>query len=109
MQADGALRKIPRIGPASTRVILEVLDTGLLETVERALLESPHRADVERRRQWRRHFLSRARVRAVLADATLRSVGAVRHHRGDFQMHSTWSDGIQTLDQIVEGGAGPRL
>jgi putative hydrolase len=102
VQADGALRKIPRIGPASTRVILEVLNTGRSETVERALLESPHRADVERRRQWRRHFLSRARVRAVLADATLQSVGAA-DYRGDFQMHSTWSDGIQTLDQIVEG------
>ena len=38
--ADGTLGKIPGIGPASTRVILEVLETGASETVERAVSSS---------------------------------------------------------------------
>jgi putative hydrolase len=99
---DGGLRKIPRIGPASTRVILEVLHTGRSETVERLVDESPNRADVEKRRRWRHAFLSRARVHAVLADPGLDGVRAA-DYRGDLQMHSTWSDGAQTLDDLVEG------
>ena len=34
LQPDGTLRKIPNIGPSSTRVILEVLRTGTSPTVE---------------------------------------------------------------------------
>ena len=30
LQPDGTLRKIPNIGPSSTRVILEVLQTGIV-------------------------------------------------------------------------------
>src|SRR4051794_3078735 len=40
LEADGTLRKIPNIGPASTRVILEVLRTGASEVVSRAVAES---------------------------------------------------------------------
>ena len=100
---DGTLRRIPRIGPASTRVILEVLDTGGSATVEREVALSPKAADVAQRRRWRSNFLSRARVRAVLADPTL---GGPRwpDYRGDLQMHSTWSDGSQSLTDIVETG-----
>ena len=35
LQPDGTLRKIPNIGPSSTRVILEVLKTGTSPTIER--------------------------------------------------------------------------
>ena len=65
---DGALPRISGIGPGSTRVIREILETGGSPTVERAIEESGRRADIERRRQLRRHFLSRAEVRRVLAD-----------------------------------------
>src|SRR5688572_5723455 len=101
---DGTLRRIPRIGPASTRVILEVLDTGGSATVEREVALSPRAADVTQRRRWRSNFLSRARVRAVLEDPTL---GGPRwsEYRGDLQMHSTWSDGSQSLMDIVATGA----
>ena len=34
LQSDGTLRKIPNIGPSSTRVIVEVLQTGTSATVE---------------------------------------------------------------------------
>ncbi|MCA1586932.1 MAG: DNA polymerase/3'-5' exonuclease PolX, partial [Acidobacteria bacterium] len=103
VQPDGTLRRIRGIGPASTRVILEVLRTGTSPTVERAVAESRQIEEVGKRRAWRRHFLSRARVRAVLEDSALAGPRA-SDYRGDLQMHSTWSDGSQTLDDIVATG-----
>jgi putative hydrolase len=94
--------RIPRIGPSSTRVIQEVLATGASPVVERVVEASGKRAEIERRRGLRAHFLSRARVRAV-NDASL---GGPRRedYRGDLQMHSTWSDGSQSLEDIVKEG-----
>ena len=54
--ADGTWPKIPGIGPGSTRVIREVLETGGSPTVEQAIEQSDRRADIERRRQLQRHF-----------------------------------------------------
>jgi len=103
LQADGTLRKIPHVGPSSTRVILEVIETGGSPTVEQAVAGSPNRRDVERRRGLRRAFLSRAQVVAILNDPRLTGP-SVADYRGDFQMHSVWSDGSQTLADIVEEG-----
>jgi histidinol phosphatase-like PHP family hydrolase len=100
---DGTLPRIPRIGPASTRVIVEFLDSGTSETVETAVALSGRAPDVAQRRRWRSHFLSRARVRAVLNDAALDGPGG-NDYRGDLQMHSTWSDGSQSLQDIIEAG-----
>src|SRR5512138_967558 len=50
LQADGTLRKIPNIGPSSSRVIIEVLQTGTSATVERAIADSGKGEDIERRR-----------------------------------------------------------
>lgn len=97
---DGTLPRIHGIGPASTRVINEVLQTGTSQTVERAVSESPRAGDVHRRRGLRDHFLSRAHVRRAL-DHGDRSCPDVDSYRGDLHMHSTWSDGSQTLDDIV--------
>lgn len=103
LQPDGTLRKIPNIGPSSSRVILEVLQTGTSPTVERAIAESDQAPDIERQRDLRGHFLSRAQVLAALRNAKL--VGPrLADYRGDLQMHSTWSDGSQTLDEIVAAG-----
>jgi putative hydrolase len=103
LQADGTLRKIPNIGPSSARVILEVLRTGSSAIVEHAVGESGKTGEVERRRDLRQNFLSHAQVASALEDTALSgpSVGA---YRGDLQMHSDWSDGSQTLAQIVEAG-----
>jgi histidinol phosphatase-like PHP family hydrolase len=100
---DGTLRRIPRIGPASTRVILEVLETGASPTVERAVALSRRAPDVAKRRQWRSHFLSRAGERSALADRSLAGPDW-SDYLGDLQMHSTWSDGSQSLEEIVETG-----
>ncbi len=101
VEPDGSLPRIPGIGPASTRVIREVLETGASPTVERAIEESNRRADIDRRRHLRQHFLSRAQVRRVLSDPAL--TGPVREqYRGDLQLHSQWSDGYPTVQEIAE-------
>jgi histidinol phosphatase-like PHP family hydrolase len=97
---DGKLSKIPGIGPSSTRVILEVLATGASETVERAVVSSARAGDVQRRRDLRTNFLSRAAVRQVLEDPALGGPTAA-DYRGDMQMHSAWSDGRPSLDEIA--------
>jgi histidinol phosphatase-like PHP family hydrolase len=103
LQPDGTLKKIPQIGPSSSRVILEVLRTGSSPTVERAIAESGRTRDVEKSRALRGHYLSRAQVVAALRNTKLRAVRR-DEYRGDLQMHSVWSDGSQTLEDIVEAG-----
>jgi histidinol phosphatase-like PHP family hydrolase len=102
-EPDGTLRKIPHIGPSSTRIIPEVLDTGTSATVESAIAGSSQAGDVERRRGLRDHFLSRAQVVAALRNPRLTGPTLADYH-GDLQMHSTWSDGSQSLEDIVEAG-----
>src|SRR4029450_4227252 len=71
VQPDGTLRKIPNIGPSSTRVILEVLQTGTSPTIEKAIAESGQTGEGGRRRDLRGHFLSRAQVLAALRNKKL--------------------------------------
>lgn len=97
---DGALPRIAGIGPASSRVILEVLSSGESPTVESAIEAAGRQVDIERRRRLRTRFLSRAEVRRVLDDASLDGPGLDDYH-GDFQLHSEWSDGRPTLAEIV--------
>ena len=103
IQPDGTVARIANIGPASTRVILEVLATGESPTVEEAVAASPKRADVERSRRLREGFLSRAQVAQALRDPSLRGPSRAQY-RGDLQMHSEWSDGSQTLEDICRTG-----
>ena len=103
VQPDGTLRKIPNIGPSSTRVILEVLQTGTSATIERAIADSGKSRDIERRRDLRGNFLSHAQVLAALKNRKLAGPG-LKDYRGDLQMHSTWSDGTQSLADIVTAG-----
>jgi len=98
---DRTLRKIPGIGPASSRVILEVLETGTSPTVENAVERSGRAEEIRKRRELRTHFLSRAEVVRILTDPGF-SGPVVDDYHGDLQMHSEWSDGAPTLDEIVE-------
>src|SRR4029434_7418969 len=98
---DATCPRISGIGPGSTRVIREILATGESPTVERAIEQSGNRADIERRRQLRRHFLSRAEVRRVLSDPAFAGP-TLRQYRGDLQMHSEWSDGYPTVQEIAD-------
>ena len=98
----GTLRKILHVGPASSRIISEVLDTGRSPTVEQAIAASGRQAEVERRHQLRSHFLSRAQVVAALRNPRLHGP-APSQYRGDLQMHSDWSDGVDTVAALAEG------
>jgi histidinol phosphatase-like PHP family hydrolase len=100
---DGSLAKIPFVGPSTTRVILEVLDTGRSETVDRAIAETAKGAEIKERRSLRSGFLSRAEVVRILRDTT-RPRLIVGDYQGDFQMHSRWSDGSATIDDLAAAG-----
>jgi histidinol phosphatase-like PHP family hydrolase len=97
----GSLPKIPGIGPASARVIHEVLDRGVSPTVEQAIEASGTRDEIDRRRSLRRHFLSRAEVVRILRDPNFAGPRP-DEYRGDLQMHSEWSDGNPTLAEIAD-------
>ena len=100
VQRHGSVLDISGIGPASARVIHEVLATGNSETVESAITQSGRRGEIDGRRALRRHFLSRAKVVAVLDDRSLTGVGIGDVH-ADLHMHSEWSDGAPTLDELT--------
>lgn len=101
LEPDGALPRIPGIGPGSTRVIREILETGGSPTVEQAIGRSERRADIQRRRELRRNFLSRAEVRRILAEPAFHGP-TFDQYRGDLQMHSEWSDGSSSVEEIAE-------
>lgn len=103
LSADGSLPKIANVGPKSEQVILEVVRMGESPTVERAVQESGQRAEIEKRRSLRGYFLSRAQVVAALRNDTLGGP-SLGDYRGDLQMHSTWSDGVQSFGEIVATG-----
>ena len=103
LKSDGTLEKIPHVGPASTRVIFEVLRTGESAIVNQAVEASPQRADILRRRELRSHFLSRSAARAAMR-ARKPQAPALGDYLADLQMHSDWSDGSQTLEEIIETG-----
>jgi putative hydrolase len=116
LQDDGTLRKIPQVGPSSSRVILEVLKTGASPTVAKAIAESGKAAQFEKQLAAgggsgtdatgagvSATFLSRSEVLAALKNRRLRGV-SWDDYRGDLQMHSTYSDGSQTIETIFETG-----
>lgn len=92
----GSTLRIPRIGPSSLRIIAEVLTDGHSAVVDAAVAASGKAEEIVRRRTLRQNFLSRAAAREVLQGA-----GGYPGYVADLQMHSTWSDGRQTLVAIV--------
>jgi histidinol phosphatase-like PHP family hydrolase len=105
MAAEGPDIKLAGLGPASMRVVAEVIAHGQSPHVEKAVDESGRRVEVDRRRAFRIHFLSRAEVVRVLATNT--STGpSPDDYRGDFQMHTTWSDGGASIAEMASGCIG---
>lgn len=91
-------RTIPGIGPTTDRIARELIHDGRSAFVEAAVAEAGKEEAIAGLRTLRRHFLSRAAVRDIL-DRPGRP--SRKKYRGDFQMHSTWSDGAETLESIV--------
>jgi histidinol phosphatase-like PHP family hydrolase len=92
-------KAIPGIGPTTDRLARELIQDGRSAFVEKAVREAGKEEQVATLRGLRRHFLSRAAVAEVVAR---RGAPSRRKYRGDFQMHSVWSDGAEPLDSIVE-------
>ena len=91
-------RAIPGIGPTTDRIARELIHDGGSAFVERAIHEAGKEESIAKLRALRQHFLSRAAV----AEIVKRRAGPSRAgYRGDFQMHSVYSDGAEPLESIV--------
>jgi histidinol phosphatase-like PHP family hydrolase len=102
----GELRQVPFVGPASARIVEEYLDTGASPTVDAAVARSGQGSRVEAARTMRGGFLSEYAMRQALAAAAPNSIVSPDVFRGDFQMHSEWSDGGESLETMIEACLG---
>jgi putative hydrolase len=92
-------RAVPGIGPTTDRIARELLHDGRSAFVERAVTEAGKDEAVAGLRELRKHFLSYAAVREILSQP---GAPSRTRYRGDFQMHSVWSDGAEPLESIVD-------
>lgn len=99
---EGTVREIPYVGAASERIIKELVSTGRSATVERAVSESSRRSEVDKRRRYRRAYLSRHGMRLALDASLPAAIVSTRSYLGDLQMHSTWSDGVESIASLAE-------
>jgi histidinol phosphatase-like PHP family hydrolase len=90
---------IAGIGPTTDRIARELIFDGSSPFVERAIREAGKDDEVAKLRTLRQHFLSRAAVKEIVGR---RGSPSRSRYRGDFQMHSVWSDGAEPLDSIVD-------
>jgi putative hydrolase len=93
----GTLREVPFVGPASARIITELVTTGASPTVDAAIASAGKRAAIVAQRALRDGFLSHAMLAEALDAPAAHGVVSKSDYRGDFQMHSTWSDGTETV------------
>ena len=96
---SNTFRAIPGIGPTTDRIARELIHDGQSRFVAHAVAEAGQEERVAALRALRQHFLSRAAVHEILARDGSPSR---KRYRGDFQMHSVWSDGAETLPSIVD-------
>jgi histidinol phosphatase-like PHP family hydrolase len=93
-------RAIHGIGPTTDRIARELIADGTSALVDQTVADSGKADQVAALRALRQHFLSRAAVTEILARPGSPSR---KKYRGDFQMHSVYSDGVEPLASIVEG------
>jgi putative hydrolase len=96
---SNTFRAIPGIGPTTDRIARELIHEGRSEFVERMVRDAGKEESLAQLRALRRNFLSRAAVAEILKK---RGGPSRAKYRGDFQMHSVWSDGAETLESIVQ-------
>ena len=97
----GDLTEIPYIGPASERVIKEVLAAGESATVAALAGRSGREKDLAKSRASHRHYLSQAVAEAVLREPARGRI-ALGDYGGDLQMHTTFSDGGDSVREMAE-------
>lgn len=101
--ANGTLREVPFVGPSSERIITEFVTQGRSATVEAAIEKAGKNVDVAAKQALRDGYLSHAILAQALEADTDPDVVAKTHYRGDFQMHSTWSDGGERIAAMASG------
>ena len=94
---QGTLRDVPFVGPASERIIRELVTTGSSPTVEAEIAKAGKKAEIVAKRALRDGYLSHAMLAQALAETMPEWVVSRATYRGDFQMHSTWSDGTEAI------------
>jgi hypothetical protein len=99
---EGTLRDVRFIGASTGRIVAEVVRTGGSPTVDKAVAASARKAEVTKRRGYRRAYLSRHVMRIVLDAPLPATIVSTKAYRGDFQMHSTWSDGVESVASLAE-------
>jgi len=95
--AAGTLRDVGFVGPASARIITEVVQQGRSPSVEDAIAKSTKPSEVMSRREFRSAYLSHFAMQRALSAPLGKGVVTRADYRGDFQMHSTWSDGGEDI------------
>ena len=97
----GTLSEIPYVGPSSTRIVTELVRQGSSATVEAALDRSGKGATIRTQRALREGYLSHLQLAQALATDAGDAIVSKADYRGDFQMHSTWSDGGETIGTMA--------
>lgn len=97
----GSLRDVPFIGPSSARILTELVETGTSQTVSSAIAGSKHAGKIESLRGLRSNFLSQFAMEQALAAPLDPAIVSRATFRGDFQMHSTWSDGGERIETMA--------
>ena len=95
---SNTFKSVPGIGPTTDRIARELVLDGHSPFVERAIAESGKVDEIARLHNTRRNYLSRAAVADIVSR---KGAPSKAKYRGDFQMHSVWSDGDETLDSII--------
>ena len=103
--AAGTLRDVDFIGPSSARIITEVVEQGRSPSVEAAIAKSARPSQVTSRREFRGAYLSHFAMQLALSAPLGAEVIARADYRGDFQMHSTWSDGGEPIATLANACA----
>jgi histidinol phosphatase-like PHP family hydrolase len=99
--AAGTLGEVPYVGPSSIRIITEFVTTGASATVQAAVEKSGRQAELVAKRALRDGYLSRSLLTEALAMEAPEGVVRLEDYRGDFQMHSTWSDGAEPISKMA--------
>jgi putative hydrolase len=102
---EGTFREIPFVGAASERVARELVTTGTSAIVARAVDASTRRTEVEKRRRFRRAYMSRHAMRLAMQAPLGTRIVSRAAYGGDLQMHSTWSDGVETIASLAEAAS----
>lgn len=98
----GSLREVPFIGPSSARIITELVETGQSATVNAAVAASRKAPQVAAKRLLRGNYLSQAAMLHVHGLSLGEEIISRASFRGDFQMHTTGSDGAETVRTMID-------